>query len=821
MNTPGVTARFYRALLEQPVAIVAVVLTIAGFAAWHTRDFKFDASAETLVVEDDPALHYYEATLDKFGESSFVVLTYTPLKGLLFTQEHLDHLGRLQTAVDNLDGVKETRSILDAPLLMSPPVALAQMTDGFHTLRAGTGDLKLAAIELPGSELFRDWLVSTDGNTAMVIAWLDDDPERTKVQRRRDILRKTNKLDAVASLELRQLELAYRSLDAGYKDKRAHVIENIRAIRKSYRQIAVVYLGGVPMIAADMISYVRDDTLMFGTAIVLLIAASLWVFFRLARWVILPLITTAIAVVLTTGVLGLLGQAVTVVSSSFISLVAIITISFSVHLIVRYRELRVGHPDDTQTDLVMSAVASKTAPCLYTAATTIVAFSSLLTSGIRPVADFGWMMCLGVLISFIATFAFFPSALVLLGKGVPSPTLGQTPGVTAFLRDLTLSAPNRLLRAGAVLAAVSVFGLLLLNLDNRFVNYFKDGTEIREGMLFLDRELGGTVPLDIIINFEPYDSTPPEDDFFETSTPDRYPEKYWFSADKLRQVDQLQAYLESRPEIGKVMSVAALERAARPLNDGKPLDDLQLMGVLEFFPQDMREVFITPYASPSSGLMRLNARIRETAETLDREALIADIYEFTSSELGLKRDQVHMTGMMVLFNDMLRQMIRSQASTVGFVIIATFLMFAILLRSVKLGLIGIAPNIIAPLAVLGFMGFAGIPLDMMTTIIGAVVIGIGVDDAIHYLHRFKSERENGASTADAIRHAHDSIGVAMYFTTLAIIFGFSVLALSNFTPTVYFGVLTALAMGLALLVNLTVLPALLLKVYGDKRGGER
>ena len=359
----------------------------------------------------------------------------------------------------------------------------------------------------------------------------------------------------------------------------------------------------------------------------------------------------------------------------------------------------------------------------------------------------------------------------------------------------------------------------MLSIDNRFIDYFDRDTEIHQGMHYLDTTLGGTIPIDIVLQFEAFDeSSDLEDDPFASDTDERYPEKYWFTVEKLETAERLQAFLESRPEVGKVMSVASIERTARGLNDGEALDALQVVGILEYVPPAVREAFISPYASPSQGQLRVNARLRESYPDLDRDELIADIRSYAEDSLGIASERVWITGMGVLFNDMLRQLIASQVSTVGFVLIATFAMFAVLLKSTTLGLIGIAPNIIAPLAVLGFMGFAGIPLDMMTTIIAAVVIGIGVDDAIHYLHRFRDERQRGASVQDAITQAHASIGSAMYFTSLSVMLGFSVLALSNLVPTVYFGILTALAMALALLVNLTVLPAILLLVYRKPPG---
>lgn len=808
--------RWYRQLLAQPVATIAVVATLTAFAAWQLRNFEFDASADTLVVEGDRNLSHYYDMLETFGESSFVVLTYSPRVGHLFDASHVSAIASLQARVAALEGVTGSYSMLDAPLLQSPPIPLDQLADGYTTLAAGTADAALAESELTSSPLFADWLVARDGRTAAVVAFLASDSELDSLRRRRDALRASADEDKDLTAELRQVEQAHSALSTAFAEQRATTIKEIRAIRDSLGSNATVHLGGVPMVAADMIDFVRADTVSFGAAIILLISLCLWAFFRLVRWVVIPVLATGIAVTLTTGALGLLGQPVTVVSSSFVPLVAIITISLSTHLVVRYRELRLERVELGQAELVMEVIRSKTAPCLYTAITTMVAFASLLTSGIRPVADFGWMMCLGIIIAFGTTFAFFSSSLVLLKKGEGSPTLGRQPAFTSWLRDITIAHPLRLLQAGVICIGVSLVGIAMLSLDNRFIDYFKEGTEIREGMRHIDTTLGGTIPIDVVLQFAPLSGSTQEtmvDDPFASEAPVRYPEKYWFTADKLQTVEQLHTFLEERPEVGKVTSIASLERTGRSFNDGDPLDALQVLAILEYVPAAVRDALITPYASPAAGQLRVNARLRETHPDLDRPQLIRDIRAHLRDTLNVADEHIRITGMGVLFNDMLRQMVASQASTVGFVLIATFVMFAVLLRSLTLGLIGVAPNVIAPLAVLGFMGFAGIPLDIMTTIIAAVVIGVGVDDAIHYLHRFRDERLSGATVVEAVQRSHDSIGNAMYFTSLSVVCGFSVLGLSNFVPTVYFGLLTAIAMAFALIVNLTVLPALVLLVY--------
>jgi len=618
-----------------------------------------------------------------------------------------------------------------------------------------------------------------------------------------------------------------RKLKEAFKRQQARLVEQIRQIRHTFSDNAQIYLGGVPMIAADMISFVRSDLSTFSIGIAVLISICLWIFFRKLRWVLIPLGTTFVSILLMVGLLGFLNQPITAISSSFVSLLAIISISFTIHLIVRYRELRQEDPERRHIDLVFDTMSSKLAPCLYTAITTTVAFASLMTSEILPLVDFGWIMVVGISISLMVTYAFFGSILVLLDKGEASSTLGQQSYITEWFAYLTLHHPGKLLLLAVLSIVVSLYGMSKISLENRFVDYFKTGTEIRDGMIFIDEHLGGTLPLDIIIKLAPFEEiTLDEDDPFGAdpfassedsfSASNNFPEVYWFTPDKVALLKRFHDYLDSRPELGKSISLSNLEQIARGFNDGKALDSLKLVAVLSLLPAQVKRSLIDPYASPETGELRISVRIHETGPVFSKSELIRDIKRFAVEELHIPAANIRVTGMTVLFDNMLNQLFASQTSSFGFVVIVTLIMFVVLLRSLSLGIIGMVPNILAPMAILAIMGFVGIPLDMMTITIAAIVIGIGVDDAIHFLHRFKAERDAGLSVIDAVLKSHATIGRALYFTSVTIICGFSVLSLSNFVPTIEFGLLTALAMALALIGNLTLLPALLVKVYGTE-----
>lgn len=809
----------YRRCLQQALVILFAVLALCVLAAYHAQDFTFDASSETLVEQEDPELAYYESFTERFDQSPLLFMTYTPHSGSPFDDVHLKRQESLQQSLLGVAGVKSTTSVLDVPLLESPPVPLADMASDFRTLRDPETDQGLAREELTTSPVFAELLVSRDGRTTAIAIELDEPAALEAARRTRDRLRRDYEAGSVSKTQLTAAERRYDRRYERHKVHRGNVINAVRDIRDSMSGQATLLIGGVPMVAADMITFIKQDVQTFGLVVLVLIAFSLYAFFRRLRWVLIPLGTTGVTILFVIGLLGYLDKPVTVISANFIPLLAIITISFTIHLISRYRELRNEGFSDNHAVLVAESMVSKFPPCLYTALTTIVAFGSLLTSDIVPVVDFGWIMCIGILISLLVTYSFFASVLMLLPKGAAASTLGRDWGFTRVLQNLALNRRGWLWALALLATLGSAVGVTKLELGNRFVEFFRSGTEIHDGMVFIDEHLGGTIPMDVVIGFPPFDG-PAEsgaDDGFDIFAADgveeAYPERYWFTPEKLGVIQQLHDYLEQRPEIGKVLSLGSLEKVARRFNDDEALNYVELTAVLGMVPDDVRESLIEPYASPEAGEMRISTRLHETGPNYSLDALLDDIRRYAREDLGLEADRLKITGMAVLFNDMLRQLLTSQTSTIVFVILATLLMFALLLRSVSMAVIGMIPNLLAALTILGVMGIFGIPLDMMTITIAAIVIGIGVDDAIHYLHRFKAEYAAGGDAVSAVRTCHSSIGHALYYTSITVMIGFSVLAFSNFIPTVHFGLLAALAMVLALLANLTLLPALLLKRY--------
>ena len=802
----------YQKFLEKPLFVVIVLAILCGTSAYYMRYFSFDASADTLVAENDPELAYYQKLVDNFGEDEFIYLTYTPKNVPLLSPKALQDIDNMQNKLASIDGVHHVTSILDVPLLESPPIEISKMAEDYRSLRDDDVDLSLAMKELTTSPLFKNLLVSEDGKTTALRVALETHEEHNNLWRKRRELRDVDNPTPEQKKALSLLNDEYNLVRQEFLDYRQGILDDIRKMRDSMNNEATVHISGVPMIAADMITYVKSDLKVFGAATIFLVMFALYMFFHRLRWVVLPLVTAGVAVFLTTGILGVLRQPVTVVSANYVALMLIFSISFSVHLMVRYRELVAEGLGLSHEEMVLLTMKDKFAPCFYTALTTMAAFASFLTSDIVPVKDFGWIMCVGMVMALFSNFTLFPAVLMLLPEGENKVKESPQPALTLLACLMVLKGPLKIIFAGVALAVVSYLGMVKLSVDSRFIEYFREGTEIREGLNFIDKNMGGTVPMDIILDFEPYTPEPAaEDDFFTMDTEEEvYPERYWITTDKVEKLRKMHAYLEKQEPVGKIISLATLEKLARTFTGGEALGSVEIAAVLGAVPSDVKKEFIDPYAIPEKGMLRISTRIHETAPPYDRDDFIENIKMFAVDELGFKPEDVHVTGMNVFFNNMLKSLFDSQVSTIGFVIAATFLMFLILLRSVLMALAGVVPNVLAAAIILGVMGYVGIPLDMMTITIAAIIIGIGVDDAIHYLHRYKQERSHGSSVPEAIKNSHRHIGAALYFTSLTVVIGFSVLGFSNFVPTIYFGLLTALAMLMALTVNLMLLPSILM-----------
>ncbi|MFC1684954.1 RND family transporter [Pseudomonadota bacterium] len=818
-----------RLVLERPVLTLLLVLLVTGFFSLFISDFKLDISADSLVLENDADLRYYRSVRARYGSDDYLIVTYTP-KGELFAAQTLDDLQRLHDSLTAIDRVESVISILDVPLLRSPPMNLTELQQGIRTLTDPDTDFELAKKELQESPLYRNRLVGADGDTTALQINFHRDQTYLQLRKARDALREKQleaELTPEEAQELGRLTDEFKRYSSKLMAQEEVDIARIRAIMDEHRGQAELHLGGVPMIVADMMDFVRHDIRVFGLGVIIILALLLTLAFGQPRWVILPLFSALVASVITVGCLGLAEWRITVVSSNFLALLLIFALSLTIHLIVRYRELHMDHPNADQLFLVRETVHSKAVPCFYTVITTMVAFGSLVVSNIRPVIDFGWIMVIGLAVAFILTFTLFPAAMMLMKPASQRARRDITSRITAFFARLVGRYGNAILGVTLVAMLLCGIGISRLSVENRFIDYFKESTEIFQGMYLIDQKLGGTTPLDVVIDAPAEFLNAPQDAEEEEMEEDEFitedeagitATSYWFNSFTLEEVQAIHDYLEGIDETGKVLSLATSMEVLKQLNGGKMLDDFFMSVLYKRVPDEVKQSMLAPYLSEDGNQLLFAVRVYESDVALKRQELLQQIRRDLTEKLNLSEEQVHMTGMMVLFNNMLQSLFRSQILTLGAVFLAILVMFALLFRSVKQALVAIIPNMVAAILVLGLMGGMGIPLDIMTITIAAISVGIAVDDTIHYMHRFGREVEKDWDYRAAVQRSHASIGRAMYYTTITITIGFSILTLSSFVPTIYFGFLTAFAMLTALLADLTVLPILLekFKPFGRK-----
>jgi len=820
-------AGFYKKLIIDFSKITLLFLTVLiFFSLYQSKNFNLDASSDALLLEGDPDLKYLREVNQTYGAKDFLVLTYTPISK--FTdKETILNLQLLKSKIEKLVWVDSVITIIDVPLLKSTDEGLMERLKSYKTLAYPEIDKERGFNEIINSPIYKNYVISEDGRTSGIIVYLKKDERLSEYMQIKDKYFNQSIEIGLSKKEKKN----YRKFIKEYEDyKNLYNIRNhqniteIRDVISKYGENAKIHLGGIPMIADDMMGYIKNDIVVFGIGVFIFIVLTLWFIFRNWKWVAIPLLGCATSVIIMIGLLGLIGWKVTVISSNFIALMLILNMAMNIHLTVRYLQFKKEFPQLTKNEVIFEASKKMMLPILYTVLTTICAFLSLVFSGIKPIIDFGWMMTLGLLVSFLVTFLLLPSLINLFSKenevGLKDT---EKSFITSALGSFTKNNKIMIFGSTFIIIAFSIIGIFKLEVENSFINYFDKETEIYKGMKIIDEELGGTTPLNIILKFPSNIEKPKsENDEFDEWEEDNESDhdnksKYWFTRDKINKIIKVHDYLDSLPEIGKVLSFGSILRVAEELNN-KELQSLEIAVLYSKIPDEIKTEIISPYISVEKDEARISVRIKDSLKDLRRDDLIKKINSELNTKLGLEKEEYKLVGVLVLFNNLLQSLFKSQILTLGIVILGIFLMFYILFRNVAISLIGVVPNFIAAFFILGIIGLLRIPLDMMTITIAAITIGIAVDNSIHYIYRFKEEFEKINDYNKTLDRCHSTVGVAILNTSITIVFGFSILILSNFIPTIYFGIFTGIAMLLAMLSVLTLLPKLILtyKPFGKE-----
>ena len=812
---------YKNSIIEKPKITLLFLTLLLLIFAYFSKNFQLDASSDTLLLENDPDLKYLREVNTKYGSKDSLILTYTPQDNLI-DPETIQNLTNLKNDLKNLNWVNNVITILDVPLLKNNDDPLSERIKNYKTLSSEDVDKQRGFDEILNSPIYKEFVISNDGKTSGIIVYIKTDEKLSQlIKTKNKYLNKKdkNELTLEDKKNYKNFLEKYDDYKKKYNKKNHQNINEIRIIIEKHKKTAKIHLGGIPMIADDMITYIKNDIIVFGAGVFLFIICTLWFIFRNLLWVFIPLLSCFFSVLIMVGLLGLVGWKVTVISSNFIALMLILTMAMNIHMSVRYLQFKKENPNISNNEAILWTSGKMFWPILYTVLTTICAFLSLIFSGIKPIIDFGWMMTVGLLVSLSITFTLLPAILNILSKENANLRDEEKSKITSFLSRVAQKNTKTIFISASLVIIISIFGITKLEVENSFINYFDKKTEIYKGMKLIDDELGGTTPLDVIVKFPDQEEAEKTDDDFDGWDDEETDNaKYWFTRNKIDKITRVHDYLDNLDPVGKVISFASMVRVVEDLNGGKKLEGLEMGVLYTKIPNSIKKEIIDPYISIKNNEARISLRIMDSKEELRRNELINKINYDLENKLGLNKEEFKLAGVLILFNNLLQSLFKSQILTLGVVMVGITLMFLILFRNITLSLIGVVPNFMAAFLILGIIGLLEIPLDMMTITIAAITIGIAVDNSIHYIYRFKEEFNKIRNYNQTLEKCHETVGVAILNTSITIVFGFSILVLSNFIPTIYFGVFTGIAMLLAMISVLTLLPKLLLvvKPFGNE-----
>ena len=805
--------QIFKFIIAKNKLVISLVLVLSVVFGYLSTKLSIDASAETLLLEHDPDLKAYRQIAKRYDSPGLLVVAFTP-KDDLFSPKNLELIKNLSDELAKNDMVSSVISILNVPLLNSVKGGVTGILDHTPTLSDKDINISKAKLEFAKSPIYSGNLISKDLKTTAIALNLKQDDKFNELLNERNLLSQKESNGTITQAEKEKFKALLAEFKAYRDELRKSDHKNLEAIKAAIAKFNAndeLFLGGANMIADDMIGFIKSDLLVYGLSVLALLSFSLWLFFRQVRWIVLPMFICAVSAIFTTGIFGMFGWEVTVISSNYIALQLIITISTVIHLVVSYREFYARHPKYSQNQLIYLTLRDKFSPSFWAIFTTVIGFSSLMSADIKPVIMLGIMMSAGISVSLVLAFLLFGSVNANLKKLAPVRTFENSFKFTKYCANLALNSRKIIYAVCVLVVCFGVYGISKIKVENSFIGYFKESTQIRQGMQVIDTKLGGTIPVDVIVKFkesEPKQEKSDEKDDFESEFEnDAKNAKYWFNSYHTRVAEKIHDYLKEQKFVGNVSSLATLIKAIKELNNGVS-DDFLLAAMYEKLPQEYKTILLSPYVSVENDELRFSLRIIDSDSELRRNEFLKELKAGLAKLTENDNVSIEVAGMMVLYNNMLQNLLSSQVDTFGLTVAILFVIFCFVFRSIKLATIAIVSNLIPLCTLFGVMGFFGIPLDVMSITIAAISIGIGVDDIIHYIHRFKEELLT-KGVFESIKAAHASIGYAMYYTSFTIFLGFSVMITSNFIPTIYFGLLTDLVMVFMLLGALIILPSLI------------
>ena len=798
---------FLASFIIRHAKLILVVFVLAGaLAAWSAQQFKIDASADTLLIKNNKMFVETQVVNERFSPQEFILVAYKPKNHALFSQQTFNDIQQISSEFKALPRVGGVTNILNVPLLslsneLDPNLKPEQLT--WQANQYSAAKMQQVFTDHP---LFTDLLVNQDQTaTAMQIVFkpnkelLDIQSQIIAIQK--GILQGENtELSEEDEQKIEALKAKAQPIEEQLKLTRQQEIKQIYQIIEPFKDDADLFLGGAYVLGQQMIDIIQSDLLLFGSAIGLAICLILFVLFRKIRWVVLPLLCCGLSVLLTVGLFGVLNFRATVISSNFIALQLILTLAVVVHLIVEFRQLEATDTESNQQDLLRETFINKFKPCLYAGITTSVGFASLLFSGIQPVVSFGWMMIVAMGVSISASLILFPAVLASFTRKGDSHEGRLSRWLVSGLSAFSLKRPTFIVLTTLVIGGGAIFGVLKLDVENSFLNYFKESTQVRTELEFIDKEFGGSTPLDLIY-------TIPKDERRDDLV---------MSARTVQTLQKIQHVMRQYEATGNITSVVNFTELAKKVNQGKPLTEYELTVIYKLLDDSLTEQLLGAYFNPENQQLRISTRIQDSTPDFNRAEFLQTLRDDLDM-LEIAPESYSLTNLFVLYQDILQRLFTSQIMTLGLVFGALTLVLLVIFRSFKVAIIAVIPNILTTLVILGVMGWLAIPLDLMTITISAIAMGIAVDDTIHFVHRYLEElNKESNDSQQAVQNTFKSVGFALIYTTTIIAVGFSLLSFSDFVPSILFGLLTCLAMLLAFITDTTLLPVLLKKFVKPK-----
>jgi predicted RND superfamily exporter protein len=828
--------------------VLAVFVTAAGFLFSRADQLEINADVEQLFDNVDPSLERFLENQKVWGADEYAIVCVT--RDDWFTPEGIAEAKRIQATLESQ--VRHTRmvaSIGDIPLLRQKdnPTIFGLM-GGLKTPFTEGIDLERAKIEVQSHTMAVDNLISQDGKSLSFPVFLNDryEVELVALENIEDLPTDRKGVAIIAKVGD---ELHFRSFDAQgqilatkaesdfenpftwfktlvepswendplegkvkeqisyslksvlpsvvvqgkeLKRRRQEMVDDLRKLAAEWSQPGAepVRLSGFPVILANLIEHVEHDLRVFTLASAALFFLALLVIYRNVAFVLGALVTAAVPVMCVVGTMAVSGITMTVITSNLPLLLFVLMLPYSIYLIERFRERRADSTEEVPDSLV-GAQRVVFVPCLFSCLTTVAGFAALSLSPIPPVKTFGMMMAIGMAVGLGIVLLFLPSFLRVFGNRI-----GKAPKAaeSAWMRKLVRIFETACLRYrwGVLLASAMVFvvcllGALRITVEQKFTHYFWESSEVYQGLEYIDQRLGGLMPLEVVLSSE---------------DPDFFTEDAGMAA-----IESVETFFKPLSATGNLASIRSVRDEARKAFPNMPIH--QIFGLIRTAAPE----FLQQYLTTNGRTARVMTRMKETDPGLQRLELLEqlDAHLAAQPELKVEGLKVETTGAFVLYGQVLRTLIDSQRQSFLLVLGAILIMLFALFRSPVLPFIVMLPQVLPAVAILGIMGWAGIPLDLVTVMIASIAMGVGVDAAIQYTMRYRAELEaTSGDREEALRRAHKTIGRAIWIATSVIVVGFGVLILSDFFPSVWFGVFTGIAMLMSQFAALTTLPSLFL-----------